>query len=424
VTHLLLLNGGRDVPARIRDLEPGISISVIARVSVLPRLPDPRRNRRTVLLPDEASDDDWLETARWLHAGLAITRVAVFGDTDQDRWALLAADLGLPGPDCSTVEAVHNKAVMRQRLRAAGVCDLPAAIVSDADAVLAFGRQHGYPLVCKPLRGSASRGIARITGPAEAEAGWRRAAGAQLGPVLVEPFVTGTEYSVEAVSEAGEHLVVAVTEKHKEDEHFVELGHVVPATLDPEQRARIGEAVQAALTALGVRDAVTHTEVIVASDRVRIVETHLRVGGDRIGELVRDAIGVDLTTCQARLALGWPTLDEVRAVLARPSHRVAAVWFGHSDRTGTITTVHEVDQARRIPGVRAVEVLTEPGRQLSPLSSSLDRTVLARAVAGDAATALTAARTAVATVRLETASPEAEAEAEAEAALADSTGCS
>lgn len=401
MTHLLVLNGGRDVPARIRELDPEIIISVVARVSLLSRLPTPHRNRRTVLLPDDATDDDWRQAARWLHETLPIDRIAVFGDKDQDRWALLAADLGLPGPEPSTVEAVRDKLVMRQRLRAAGVCDVPARVARDAAEVLAFGREHGYPLVCKPLCGSASRGVARVSSPAAAEAGWGWAGAAQLGPVLVEPYLDGTEYSVEVVSEAGEHLVVTVTQKHKEQEHFVELGHVVPAPLQPGLRARVGETVRAALTALGVHDAVTHTEVMVSSDRVRLIETHLRVGGDSISELVRAALGVDLTDCQARLALGWPTLDGVRAALRESPHRGAAVWFGKTDQAGTVAAVHGVDEARLIPGVQAIEVLAGPGQAVSPLGSSFDRTLFARAVADDAPAALIAAQAAVAAIHLE-----------------------
>jgi biotin carboxylase len=401
VTHLLVLNGGRDVPARVRELEPGISISVLARASLTHRLPEPHRNRRTVLLPDEATDDDWLQAARWLHDGLPIDRVAVFGDSDQDRWALLAARLGLPGPDPETVEAVRDKAAMRRRLAAAGVCDVPAAVAPDAEAVRAFGTEHGYPLVCKPASGSASRGIARVGSAADAAAAWDRASGVELGSVLVEPFLAGPEYSVEAVSEAGEHLIVAVTQKHKDDRHFVELGHVVPAPLEPGERARVGRAVREALTALGVRDAVTHTEVIAGGDRVRIVETHLRVGGDGIGDLVRAACDVDLTDCQARLALGRPVLEGVRAALARPPRRSAACWFGYSDAAGIVSCVTGIDQARQVAGVRAVEMLTAVGREVCPLTSSFDRTVVARAVAPGAAGALAAARAAVAAVRLE-----------------------
>lgn len=401
MTHMLVLNGGRDVPARVRELEPGIEISVVARVSLIPRLPEPHRNRRTILLPDEASDGDWLEAAQWLNDGLPIDHVAVFGDSDQDRWALLAARLGLPGPDLSTVEAVRDKEAMRRRLRARGACDLPAAVVSDVTAVRDFGRNHGYPLVCKPACGSASRGIAKVSSPADADAAWQWADGVRLGSVLVEPFLAGPEYSVEAVSQAGEHLVVAVTQKYKDDQHFVELGHLVPAPLEPFWRDRVAETVSTALTALGVRDGVTHTEVIAGPDRIWIVETHLRPGGDGIGDLVRGATGVDLTDCQALIALGRPVLDHVRAALDRSPQRAAAVWFGYSDRAGTVTSVTGLDRARAIPGVEAVDLLTGPGRPLAPLSSSFDRTVLARAVAPDGPAALAAAQSAVAAVRLE-----------------------
>ncbi|AHH95398.1 hypothetical protein BC739_004449 [Kutzneria viridogrisea] len=48
-------------------------------------------------------------------------------------------------------------------------------------------------------------------------------------PPLVERYITGAEFSVEAVTHAGTHHVVAVTEKLTTEVSRVEIGHVVPA---------------------------------------------------------------------------------------------------------------------------------------------------------------------------------------------------
>jgi biotin carboxylase len=51
---------------------------------------------------------------------------------------------------------------MRSVLRAAGIDDTPAQAVASADDVADFAKEVGYPIICKPLSGVGSRGIARI----------------------------------------------------------------------------------------------------------------------------------------------------------------------------------------------------------------------------------------------------------------------
>lgn len=93
--------------------------------------------------------------------------------------------------------------------------------------------------------------------------------------------------------EAGKHYIYGITEKHK-DEHFVEMGHVVPAPLSALVAGRIKAYTKAVLTQLGVTDGPMHTEVIVTPTGVELVETQARVGGDMINELHSEALGVDL----------------------------------------------------------------------------------------------------------------------------------
>ncbi|MFC7472559.1 acetyl-CoA carboxylase biotin carboxylase subunit family protein [Actinomadura keratinilytica] len=143
------------------------------------------------------------------------------------------------------------------------------------------GRRPGrLPLICKPVRGVASKGVTRLDGPDDIARAldWGAVGAGDLDSpdLLVEPFLSGEEYSVESVSEDGEHLVVGVTRKLSEPDHFVEVGHVIPAPLPDGDERRIASTVRAMLSALGVRTGVTHTEVIVAPDAVHIVETHLR----------------------------------------------------------------------------------------------------------------------------------------------------
>jgi biotin carboxylase len=99
---------------------------------------------------------------------------------------------------------------MRSVLRAAGVDGTVARPVESAADIAAVAEEAGYPLICKPLSGVGSRGIARIDrfedipgALAYSRAGSRSL---QSDTVMVEQFHSGREYSAESVSEGGRHL--------------------------------------------------------------------------------------------------------------------------------------------------------------------------------------------------------------------------
>lgn len=392
--HLLIVSGGRDLPDRARDAWPGLRTTVICRPEVVPRLRSREKIQRLIVLREDAPVEEWVAAARFVHAVDPVDRLTNFTEKDTEKTAAIGTALGLEWHSPETVRAVADKCEMRRVLAEAGVSETLAETVHDAEGVLKVAEKVGYPLVCKPVRGVASKGVTRIDGPGDIERAlsWGAAGAGDLdsADLLVEPFLSGAEYSVECVSEDGEHLVVGVTRKISEHDHFVEVGHVVPAPLAAADEQRIAGAVRDMLRALDVRRGVTHTEVIVDTDAVHIVETHLRPAGDEIPELWARVCGVDLIDVVARQAVGLSVLDEVRAALAdtRQEPRAAAIWYACPDAIGEIVEVSGVDEARALEGVVDVEVLREPGKRLKGVTGSFARGAHVCAVGADQAEAL------------------------------------
>ncbi|MEU1290486.1 ATP-grasp domain-containing protein [Kitasatospora sp. NPDC005856] len=386
--HLLIVSGGRDLPDRARAAMPGVRTTVICRPEVVPRLRSREKIERLIVLREDAPVDEWVAAARFVHAADPVDRLTNFTEKDTEKTAAIAVALGLDWHSPETVRAVADKCAMRRALADAGVSDVLAETVHDAQGILEVAEKAGYPLICKPVRGVASKGVTRIDGPGDIERalawGAEGAGDLDSAELLVEPFLSGDEYSVESVSEDGEHLVVGITRKISEHDHFVEVGHVVPAPLPAADQERIAAAVVDMLRALGVRRGVTHTEVLVAADAVNIVETHLRPAGDEIPELWARISGVDLIEVVARQAVGLPVLDDVRAALAadREGPRAAAIWYSCPDAVGEIVEVAGEDEARAVEGVVDVEVLREPGKRLKGVTGSFARAAHVCAVGG------------------------------------------
>lgn len=400
--HVLIVGPGRDFPARLRRARPGTRTTVLCDITYIGRVREPAENVRVICLQRNAPEREWIDLAMAVHARDPFTRVATFGESDQIPYAAVAQALGLPAHSPRTVRLAHDKAAMRAWLREKGIDATASQRVEDVDELRAFTRRHGLPCIVKPVSSAGSAGVGKVSADSDLEPAFARACQGdtgQAGPgVLVEEFLEGPQYSVEAFSEDGEHVLVGVTAKCSDPDGFVELGHVSPAGLPDGQRRDIDTYVTSVLDALGVQNGPTHTEVVLTAKGPRLIETHVRAGGDSIPDLTLDATGVDIDDCTTRQALGEKVLPAVRAALADPrsaERPASAIWFASLATSGTLVSVTGTDAAAAVPGVGKVAVLVQPGAEIGALTDSDARLASARALADTPQAALAAAREAV-----------------------------
>ncbi|WP_329617391.1 ATP-grasp domain-containing protein [Streptomyces brevispora] len=399
--HVLVVGPGRDFPVRIREAQPGTRTTVICQLDYLGKVRTPGENARVIGVRGDAPDQEWIDLAAAAHALDPFTRIGTFGERDQDHYGVVAEALGLRAHTVETVTLVHDKAAMRTRLREAGVDTTACARVADLDELRAFVRANGTPCVVKPVSSSGSAGVTKVSYESELATAFERAADSYLGlsntGVLVEEFFEGPQFSVEAFSEAGEHQVVAITRKYSDPESFVELGHVSPAELPAEDAEVISDYACSVLDALAVEFGPTHTEIVLGDRGPRLIETHVRMGGDMIPTLTLEATGVDIDDCTARQTLGEKVLPGIRSRLAepRPEPHSSAIWFASVGAPGTLDEILGLKEARALPGVTEVEPMVRPGAKVGALESSVSRVAYARALATTADEAVEAARAAV-----------------------------
>ncbi|MFD3728481.1 ATP-grasp domain-containing protein [Streptomyces sp. NPDC058671] len=285
---------------------------------------------------------------------------------------------------------MRDKWLMRRHLAEHGLPVPHAALVEDRASLDAFGERAGFPFILKPVSTTAGFGLLRAEGPEDLDRVWARVReldggrtdrGSTMFTVdgfLMESYIDGPEFSVEALSFAGRHVVVAVTEKLTAEEHFVELGHAVPARLSDPDRERLTGAVEEFLTAMGVTDGPSHTEIRLSSRGPVVIESHNRLGGDNIVELVEAAYGVDMIAYGA----AWP-LGLTEPLAAAPAPKAAAVMRAVLREPGTVTAVSGVETVRARPDVLAAQVSVRVGDTVRPLNDNWDRLGSVVAVAAD-----------------------------------------
>jgi biotin carboxylase len=206
--------------------------------------------------------------------------------------ALAASVAGLPGPSVQAVLGAHNKHLMRTVLRRAGLAQPAFGLVGHTDPAPA-----DYPVLVKPVDGMGSSGLRLVESPAGL------CAIPRTRQLMWESRVDGPQYTVEGVAGSEGHDALAVTGKVVTGPpHFVVLDHETPAPVDAGTRDLLVSYAARCLTALGVRDTATHTEIALDRGTPVIIETHTRPAGDRVPFITRLTTGWDqceLALCRA-----------------------------------------------------------------------------------------------------------------------------
>ncbi|HEX8305370.1 MAG TPA: ATP-grasp domain-containing protein [Jatrophihabitans sp.] len=331
-----------------------------------------RPERDELYTVDYVDADELASFARVLRSRGDVAGVVSTTERGLEPAGRLVEDLGVAGTALQTVMASRDKRLMRQLLaRHAPDLTVPCASASDHDAVAdLLGR--GARAIFKPAFGTGSAGVQTVSTIADLE----RIPAQAREEGLVEAFMSGVEVTVETLSSAGRHAILGVAEKWITD-NFVEVGHVMPPpSLSPAQLERVGTAVSRLLDVIGLTDGVACTEVMVEGNDVKIVETHNRLGGDGVADLVHATTGVDWRLT----SLGWPVGELPERGRCRAD--AAAMVFFVADE-GVVASV--LGQAPELADVTfelwapSVEVGDTVGR----LRSSDDRLGAARLVGPD-----------------------------------------
>jgi biotin carboxylase len=353
--------------------------------------------RHVAVLADDASPAMWVEVARAVHAESPVGAVAAYNEHTYPEVTAVAGALGVPTVvDLELYHRVLDKSLTRRVLDRHGVPGCRFEVAHDAGKAAAAVEQIGFPCILKPLDGEASEGVSKLTSAADLAPALDGIRPSAVGRgVLVEEFLTGPEFSVEAISVGRRHRIVAVTQKYADPATFVERGHLVPAPLPEDTHRAVVDYVVRVLDALGFHDCPSHTELKLTPEGPRLIETHNRIGGDRIVDLVALATGVDLYDLVARQSIGEDVTSRLPDEL--PALASAAVWYA-APRSGpgdVLAEVAGVEAARELRGVQAVEVLRPPGSRGGPVAKSGDRWALALAVGSGPDEAVGRARAAI-----------------------------
>ncbi len=304
--------------------------------------------------------------------GRRVRGVVGTDDSTVELAACLAEHYGLPGNTPASAQATRRKDIARRILLHAGL-PVPDFLVLDIERpVIPQLQQFRFPGVVKPLMLSGSRGVIRVDDPAALQAAVSRIRPILAGTgitdeyetthLLLERFISGPEYAVEALLSDGRLDLLAVFEKPEpmDGPFFEETYYVFPAPLSAETERRILAALSAACAAYGLTQGPVHAELRLAGDQVWIIELASRTIGGQCARLLEMALGQKLESIVLRNALG---------VYRRPA--LASGAFGvlmiPVPGAGLLRRVEGLGDAAKVPGIEHIEISIAEGYEIEPL---------------------------------------------------------
>jgi len=312
----------------------------------------------------------------------------VAADDETTALAAAAADaLGLPHNPLAAVLLTRSKLSLRRALAAAGLPSPGFHVVELGDdfedegrperaarlkaAALAALREPkaSFPCVLKPTFLSASRGVIRADDEVEFRAAAqrvgeilheeKRAGGGnpESHLILVEDYIEGDEYAVEAILRGGEVHVLAIFDKPDPlvGPYFEETLYVTPSRAADGVQQEIIATVSKAVAALGLQEGPLHAELRVNDAGAFLVELAPRSIGGLCPRVLRFGTGMSLEELILHHAMGEDLTTFGRENLA------GGVMMIPIPRAGIFRDVSGVAEAKQVEGIREVTFTIKHG---------------------------------------------------------------
>ncbi len=220
----------------------------------------------------------------------------------------IANNLGLVGNSAASVLKSTNKFYMRNALKKNGIPipwfrKVKSFTEIEIDTI-------PLPAIIKPSDRSGSRGILKVEQPEDFEEAINNAIEYSYEKtVLIEEYIDGEEYSVEMISQNGNHYFLQLTKKITTGApNFVEVAHLAPFRLEENKEEQLILIIKEALDALEIKNGASHSELkINHKGEIKIIEIGSRMGGDYIGShMVEITTGIDYIKKIIDVSIGAP----------------------------------------------------------------------------------------------------------------------
>lgn len=244
-------------------------------------------------------DVDTLErVVRWMDSRLRVDRLEATVEAHVLPVAEARERLGIKGTSLRTAFLCRDKPAMKEALRGGGVPCAASMGGGDREAILAFARKVGYPLVVKPRSAAGASGTERVDSDEQLQGALDRA-GVGHGPqVAVEEFIEGHEAFYDTITIGGRVAHEFITHYYPNVLEAMRTRWISPQFIAT-NRIESAPGYQPVLEMgrrvnrlLGIETSATHMEWFIGEKGIRFSEIGCRPPGVRAWDLY--AVGNDI----------------------------------------------------------------------------------------------------------------------------------
>jgi len=338
------------------------------RVVALDRDPHaPARHIANAFHPVDIIDREKVLTVATKEAVDGIMAVNDFGVRTA---AYVSNRLALPGISPKTAETASDKGTMRDCWAAAALDQPQYCVVATQEEAREAVRNIGLPCVMKPTDcGGSGRGISIIRTHDDVEWAYRFAEPfVNNDRFIVEEFLDGAEMTIEAFSIDGDVHILAISDKEKPAMRTcVALSLNYPAKGSRAQLDAVKRLATEAVQAIGIKDGISHTEVIMTETGPQLVELGARGGGGHVFHTCIESVsGLSGPLLQAAMLTG-------QAVNIENIEQNGCVYRFFNPEHGILVRVDYQAEAKTLPGVVDFGIFKHPGDEVGVLPNSLHR---------------------------------------------------
>ena len=279
--------------------------------------------------------------------------------------AYAATAAGLPGLDYSTALIANNKILMRRAFAEAGVPSPAFYPVKSSTEALEACMKLDFPVVIKPVDSMGARGVVKINRIEDEEYirdAVKKALEASISSeALVEEYMDGPEFSLDALVYEGEITVCGVADRHIFfPPYFIEMGHTMPTVKSDEVRAEVIDVFKRGIRAIGIENGVAKGDIRYSSKKGAMIgEIAARLsGGFMSGWTFPYHSGINLTKEALKIACGKAP-GSLEPVIKMVSAERATLSI-----PGRVAAIEGVDEAKAVQNVRDAFIHTEAGERV------------------------------------------------------------
>ena len=277
----------------------------------------------------------------------------------------LAYAIGAPGNSPNTTNLRRDKSHMQAALKGNSLRYIRSRIIVTPEEAIKFADEvDNFPIVLKPILSSGSDGLHFCRDKSELEKwtsnmlGQKNWSGGINQELLVQEYISGTEYIVNCVSHNGTHVMTDMWVYNK-----LPVGDSgicydsIRLITNPDKRCQeMVEYIYQALTALGFEYGPSHSELFWDEDGPVLVETGARPMGGYMNEnLLTEAVGHYLADTAL---ISYVDADKFQALLGKrytPPKELMEKYF-ITPKHEKLKSIPAMQLLRKLPSVREIRI--------------------------------------------------------------------